>query len=212
MLNYDDNTPDCPRQTRFVVEYFNEPRDLFFVEIGANDGTSWSNSYYLERELGWNGICIEPHPTMFEKLSRDRNCVCLNVAVGDTEAEVDFFSIEGDWPANMLSGVLDNYESQHKERVMEEYKKYGGTASIVKVKCLPFGEILKRYNVTRIDYLSIDTEGSEIPILKSIDFASVDIGLLGVEVNYDQTPVDDILAKHGYKFIKKVEGDAFYSK
>ena len=149
---------------------------------------------------------------MFKSLSRDRKCLCLNIAVGDVEAEVDFFSIEGDWPANMLSGVLDNYEPQHKERVMEEYKKYGGTASIVKVNCVPFGEILNQNNITRIDYLSIDTEGSEIPILQNIDFSSVDIGLLGVEINYDRTPVDDILLKHGYKFINKVEGDAFYSK
>jgi FkbM family methyltransferase len=197
---------------QFVLNFFNGQKNLFFVDIGANDGLTWSNSLEIERQLEWQGIAIEPHPTIFQQLINNRKCKCINIAVSDVEAELDFFAIEGTWEANMLSGLLSNYCDRHKARVMDEYKRYNGVATTVKVKTRPLQDILDDNNISKIDYLSIDTEGSEIPILKSVNFEKTDITLISVEANYDRDPLDKILMPYGFKFIEKVACDAFYAK
>ena len=139
-------------------------------------------------------------------------CKCFEYAVSDTSGELDFLTIEGTWEANMLSGLVDNYDPRHKDRVMGEYVRYGGTSTVKKVTCKPLQQILNENNITKIDYLSIDTEGSELPILRSIDFTKTDITLLSVEINYEAEPIDEFLATYGYKFLGKVCCDAFYGK
>ena len=199
----------------FTVSYFSNIQDqsnLTYVDIGANDGVTWSNTIILEKQYNWKGICIEAHPTMFKQLQSNRNCTCLEYAISDKEGELDFLTIEGSWEANMLSGLVDNYDPRHRERVDAEHLRYGGTSSTVKVRCKTLQQIIDDENLTKIDYLSIDTEGSELPILKSINFDKINIDLISVEVNYEADPIDELLTKHGYKFITKVACDAFYSK
>jgi FkbM family methyltransferase len=199
-------------QTDFVINYFKNAKNKTFVDIGANDGVSWSNTLRLERDYGWTGICIEPHPTMFERLASNRKAICLELAVNDKEGVLDFMTIEGTWEANMLSGLLENYDPRHRERIEGEYKRYGGTASIKKVKCSPLHDILKKNNIEKVDYLSIDTEGSEENILKSIDFTAVNVELISAEVNYELQPLEAILSSNGYTFLDKVHQDAFFRK
>lgn len=209
-MNYEHLYFEQPYQ--FVFHFFENKKNLFFVDIGANDGVTWSNSLEIERKLDWQGLAIEPHPTMFKHLENNRKCKCLNVAVSNVEKELEFFSIEGSWEANMLSGLLDNYGERHKARVMEEYKRYNGSASVIKVQTQRLQNILDKNNITKIDYLSIDTEGSEISILESIDFSKMDITLISAEANYEREPLDSLLGQHGYKFINKVACDAFYAR
>lgn len=196
----------------FVVDFFKEKTDLFFVDIGANDGIQWSNTYILENTYNWNGICIEPHPSIFKALISNRSCECLNIAISDTEEEADFFTIEGTWEANMLSGLIKNYDSRHWNRITEEYKRYNGIPRTEKVKVLQLQTVLDKKNIKKIDYLSVDTEGSEVSILKSIDFNKVEVTLISVEQNYEREPFDEILTPYGYKFLTKVACDVFYAK
>ena len=199
-------------QTDFVINYFKNAKNKTFVDIGANDGVSWSNTLRLERDYEWTGICIEPHPTMFKRLASNRKAICLELAVNDKEGVLDFMTIEGTWEANMLSGLLENYDPRHRERIEGEYRRYGGTASINKVKCSPLHDILKKNNIEKVDYLSIDTEGSEENILKSIDFTAVNVELISAEVNYELQPLEAILSSNGYVFLDKVHQDAFFRK
>lgn len=199
----------------FTVSYFSKIQDqsnLLFIDIGANDGTTWSNTAILEKQFNWKGICIEAHPTMFRHLKQNRSCTCLEYAVSDEEGVLDFLTIEGSWEANMLSGLVNNYDIRHRDRVNEEHLRYGGSASTQKVKCKTLQRILDEEKISKIDYLSIDTEGSELPILRSIDFSKTEIDLISVEVNYEIEPIDTLLTQHGFKFITKVACDAFYSK
>ena len=64
----------------------------------------------------------------------------------------------------------------------------------------------------KIDYLSIDTEGSEIQIINGINFDKIDVTLISMEVNYEIQPVTDFMKSKNYKFIQKICGDAFYTK
>lgn len=202
------NNPQC----QFVSNYFNQQRALFFVDVGANDGITWSNSYELETELNWEGICIEPHPTIFDLLCKTRKCKCIKKAISDSNEQLDFYKIDGSWEANMLSGIIDNYDPRHKERILEEYKKFNGSLDIIKVNVCTLQEILDKDNIDHIDYLSIDTEGSEEKILKGINFDKINIELISVEILHDSTNIINMLDSYNYKFHSTVVYDSFFVK
>jgi len=67
------------KQDLFIDKYiFNHKRNGTFLDIGAYDGLEFSKTYYFEKELDWNGICVKPLPHIYNKLIKNRNCVCVN--------------------------------------------------------------------------------------------------------------------------------------
>ena len=137
-------------------ELFKGKTDGIYVDIGANDGVTLSNTKLLE-DLGWEGTCIEPIPSSYEKLVKSRKSNNLNIAISKDLGDFEFLQIDG--YSEMLSGLLSEYDPRHLERIDREIKTYGGTKKIVKVKCEPFSTAIK---YKHIDYLSIDVEGGEI--------------------------------------------------
>ena len=133
----------------------------FFIDIGAHDGICFSNSYLFETELEWNGICIEPLPNIFKKLEKNRKCILENCAISDVEGALDFVSIEGlNESGEMLSGFG-----------REETAKFlGRTYEIIKVNTFRLDVILDKHNIKYADFCSIDTEGTEINVIKSINW------------------------------------------
>jgi len=108
-------------QDKFIDEFFEKKENLTFLDVGAHDGATISNTFFLEKTRNWNGICIEAQPTIFEKLRVNRNCICVNVAVSNFEGETDFTYVEG--YANMLSGISDEYNKTHIDRIKIFIKK-----------------------------------------------------------------------------------------
>ena len=76
-------------QDQVVFELLGKPKTGVFIDIGANDGLTFSNSFLFE-EKGWQGICIEPHPTIFSELQNTRKCHCVNACIADKDGWVDF--------------------------------------------------------------------------------------------------------------------------
>lgn len=72
----------------------------------------------------------------------------------------------------MLSGLVDEYDPRHVYRINSEIQRYGGKLKEIQVECFNLNEILVQNNIWHIDYLSLDVEGAELPILESIDFGS----------------------------------------
>jgi hypothetical protein len=99
-----DNFFSQAGQDKWVVEFFKFKENGFFLDIGAYDGIEYSNSYYLEKNLNWNGICIEANPTIYKKLISNRNCECLNVAVTDYSGKANFIS-------DGLTGRINDFSS-----------------------------------------------------------------------------------------------------
>src|SRR5215510_8537437 len=70
-------------QDRFIdTNLLRGKRGGVFVDVGAYDGVALSNTCYFEKELGWTGLCIEPNPIVFERLTQNRNCTTVNCGVG----------------------------------------------------------------------------------------------------------------------------------
>lgn len=198
-------------QDKFVyTQFFQHKKDGTFVDIGAHDGVSKSNTYFFERTLGWQGICIEPLPEMYSKLIKNRNCICINGCISSSNEPAQFLAITG--YSDMLSGLIEKYDPEHLKRIEDELKLYGGEKRTITVNCYTLNELLIKYNLQSIDYLSIDTEGNEYEILETIDYERFNIDVIDVENNYGDNRIYNLLTKKGYKRITYIGIDEIYKK
>jgi FkbM family methyltransferase len=198
-------------QDQFVNEkFFHNKKNGFFVDIGAHDGITLSNTYFFEKKLSWNGICIEPIPNVFSQLRNNRGCICIQGAISTTNQPAEFLKISG--YSEMLSGLIDKYDPRHINRIDKELNAYGGNSETIQVQCYKLNDLLDINNIQYIDYLSIDTEGGEFDILQTIDFDRFNISVIDVENNYNDDRIRVFLEGKGYKFITRIKCDEIYSK
>lgn len=158
-------------------------RGGFFVEFGGTDGVNLSNSYLLEKEFGWAGIIAEPGRSWHEALKRNRSCAlefdCVWKASGET---LEFNLLE----EAALSTITQFNASDGRNRA----KKKGETYM---VNSISLKDMLDKHGAPEIiDFLSIDTEGSEFDILNAFDFDKYSFNVVTCEHNF--APIrDDIL-------------------
>jgi FkbM family methyltransferase len=198
-------------QDQFLDEHvFKGKRDGFYLDIGANDGINLSNTYYFEKNLKWNGICVEPIPNVFSKLKKNRSSVSLNCCISEVLGEVNFMSISG--YSEMLSGIYDKYDERHLARIENEIKSYGGSFELMKISSITIDYLLNKYSISNIDYCSIDTEGGEFEIIKQFDFNKINVKCISIENNYNDERINKYLTKNKYKLVKVMEADEIYVK
>jgi FkbM family methyltransferase len=188
--------------------FFKGKKNGKFLEIGADDGVTYSNTKFFE-DLGWAGICIEPRPNAFELLTKNRKCICENIALDNKEGEVEFLSIHG--YGKGLSGIVDNYETKHWNRANGQETK-NSKKEIIKVKTHLLHNILENHNMNDIDFCSLDVEGSEMNILQTIDFNKTNIRVFTIENNYSDPKLRQFMTSQGYKFKGRVNIDDIYVK
>lgn len=201
-------------QDRYCYENFLKhlPCRGVFVEVGASDGIKLSNTYFYEKELGWSGLCIEPREKAFKALTTNRNCFCEKVGIAPNfEDGVEFQDIEG-WGEG-LSGIVKNYDPRHQniieQRIIGHPENKGRT--LTKIRTVPLRHLLDKYNISHINFLSVDTEGGELNILKSIDWNKTKVDVITVENNYGNSSYfRDYLREKGLVFVTKLEIDEIY--
>lgn len=181
-----------------------------FVDIGAGDGLEINNTYFFECNRRWKGVCIEPQEELFNKLTQNRHCFVENGCISNFRGEEKFLLIKG--YSGSLSGLLKKYDPQHLQRIDAETQQYRQTKEIINVKCMLLEDVLKKYNITKIDFCSIDTEGGELDILKSIDFTAISIKIFVVENPYKVKKMRDFMVSRGYALIKTFECDDIYQR
>lgn len=196
------------KQDKFLNEvvFFNK-KNGFFIDIGAHDGITISNSFFFEKYKSWEGICIEPNPTVYKKLVSNRKSVNLNVCIGNEKRKVKFTQIEG--YSEMLSGITEKYDDRHVERINNAIIKKGGKKKEIEVEMISLDSIDGLKN-KRIDFISIDTEGNEYEIVSAIDFNSMNIKSLVIENNYKDYRVKDHLKTFGFKRIYQLDCDEVF--
>lgn len=201
------------QQDKLLNKIFKGKREGVFVDIGAHDGETFSNSLFFEKHLDWSGICIEPIPEVFKKMDAVRNCVTINGCISDHEGVETFLRVHGEVvDTEMLSGLLSDYDQRHLDRIDRELQEYGGDKEEIPVKCYDINKLLTEHNFNQVDFITIDTEGNELKILKTIDFDQFDIDVLIVENNYETSENADFMRSKGYKKIKTIGHDEVFRK
>ena len=181
------------RQDIFVAAATGFQRDGYFVEFGATDGVYLSNTLLLERELGWTGLLAEPARVWHEGLASTRQARidtrCVYSTTGQTVA---FREVAAD---QALSTMVEYTGCDLHEPTRRTGQNYD-------VETVSLVDLLDEHGAPDIiDYLSLDTEGSELAILKAFDFSRYEFGVITCEHN--NTPIRndvlDLLVKHGYR-------------
>ena len=179
-----------------------------FLEVGANDGFSQSNTYYLERWLGWRGILIEPHPDAFRrcaKLRRNSHCVqAACIADSNGAAVVDLVGM------GLMSITVGAQEAEAERQRLQAGDRYADGAR-VSVPARRISEIIDQSPYESIDFMSIDVEGAEHLLLKGLDLARHCPALLLIETaDIDRVKarlapwmaLTDKLSHHDYLFAR----------
>jgi FkbM family methyltransferase len=190
-------------QDMIAYLYLPKKKNGFFIDIGAHDGLVGSNTYIFE-QLGWKGICVEPQPDIFNKLlKRFRKCDCYNVAISsETNENARFFKAHG---ASALSGLDTGITETHRDWARE----YGKT-EIITIQTMTFGDLMNKYpEITEIDFMSIDAEGHEMEILKTINFEKYKFNILTVEAN-DPERICEFLGDKGYRQLMGLGEDVLF--
>lgn len=208
-ITYEGYCSQCGQDKWLIETLLPHLKKGVFVDVGAHDGISFSNTYFLERQLEWSGIAIEPIPEIFEKLKANRKCQVINGCISSVPGKAKFYRITG--YAEMLSGLYNEYDSRHLMRIQREIQQHGGSVEVQDVMSFSFNQLLHDHQIFHIDYLNIDVEGAELSILKSIDFKTFDISVISCENNYRDYRIPKFLKKAGYTF-HSVVGDEFYIK
>ena len=200
-------------QDRFVLEVLEGLRGGFFLDSGASDGMNSSNTKLLEDSFGWTGICIEPNEDFFEALIENRSCYCVNCCLYDRDGDVKFLE-----KAYTLGGILDEYHPDHlryAQRSFQLASGIDGEPATVSKRARTIRSVLRECGAPAvIDYWSLDTEGSELAILKSFPFDEFTFRVLTVEHNW--LPVRDeirvFLERRGYLRVLALGIDDCYVK
>lgn len=146
------------QEDKILYEKYLNYNNGFFIELGAMDGVTYSNTLFFESSLGWSGILIEP-TNQYQLLIKNRpNCFNFNYAVSETEGAVEFLG------NGALGGVKSNMAEQH----MKGWGLDNEPSYLVESK--PIKKIINEITIEKVDLFSIDVEGGELEVLRTFDW------------------------------------------
>lgn len=188
-------------QTPFVDSRLNYMECGFYVECGALNGEKGSNSLFFERVRKWNGLLIEADPSNYAELKKkNRKAFSINACLSPrmTAAKLNFNK------AFNMGRVIHNKEA---ERWMNQV---GMKKDMVEIECFPLYSMMLALNRTTIDFFSLDVEGDELNVLKTIPYDKLDIKMMTVEYAHGGSEGHEIqrfLEEKGYEVMLKVAKD-----
>lgn len=168
----------------------------YFVEFGAGNGVALSNTYYLETMHGWTGVVAEPNSTFIPMVKAARTCRVVDKCVYSRSGETIGFlpASMGEFSRIRHIVPMDSHEMFGSRVIAEE--------AHVMVPTISLNDLLTEAEAPpQIDFLSVDTEGSELEILNTFDFNRWRFGAVCIEHNH--TPLRDalyaLMAANGYR-------------
>ena len=179
----------------------------YYVELGANDGISYSNTMHLEMFRGWRGLLIEPHPGNYRRLlrTRGRQNQCVQAACVSFDFQSETMRL---LYSNSMTITLDG-ESEITDRFShaDAGKKWLGKGELIHefdapAKTLDY--ILRSVNAPKqMGLLSLDVEGAELEVLRGINHKEFRFDVIALECR-DLQHVSEFLEKHDYTLVAQV--------
>jgi FkbM family methyltransferase len=174
------------------------------IEVGAYDGRSMSNTYHFE-QLGWKCLCIEPISSVFEKCKSIRK-QSVKCCISDSDKEDMEFTI---FHLGSNLSAISSLEPDSRLIKSHAHLISNKTTEMVAVRSLT--SLMDELNFPRsIDFISIDTENTELDVLKGINFLKYSIKLVIIENNYDEPFCENYLKQFGYTKIKRIAVNDFF--
>jgi len=190
--------------------------DVFFVEIGANDGVSFDPLHAYITRNGWRGLLVEPLPDFFLQLVETYRSydglILENVAIADTPGYRDMYRISPDGLSNgtlpaWTKGIASFFNNRNAlggyripAAVFEQIRPH---IRLQTVRCDTLDNLFLKHNVTKIDVFQVDVEGYDYQVLKELDFRRFRPSIIRME--WFNLPDDEkrltleLLRSHGYR-------------
>ena len=183
-------------QDRYLNEQvFRNKRAGTFVEVGGYDGWTGSNCVFFEKVLGWTGLVVEASPQLVRRIGETRSAKVIHAAVSDRDGTAEFLEVTAG--LTQMGGLIDHYHAETLQRIRSD-ERHAETA--VTVPSTRLDTLLRAHELEKIDYLSIDVEGAERAVLRSLDFDEFDITALSIENSRPgRESYEDIMAPAGYR-------------
>lgn len=186
-------------QDLFALAFTDTRFPQFFVEFGATDGVTHSNTWILEKKLGWKGILAEPAKIWHSRLKANRACtIDTNCVAGESGRIAKFVEVTFEAGLSTIKEFAENGDWASDIRTSTSTS----TSKEYETPTISLDDLLEKYNAPNyIQFLSIDTEGSELEILEGHDFSRRKIGTICVEHNYvekKRKAINSLLLKNGY--------------
>lgn len=200
------NLPSSEYQTQLNQDIFalmvNQFRTGFFLEIGANDGFTLSNTVYLEKNFGWKGILVEANQKYMTSLAERKNSMIVNKAISSQKGKAEFID------AGLYGGLKAGFDNTHYLHTRD--------AARITVDCMSLQEVLDIADAPQqIDFVSIDVEGGEVPIVEQMVSVNHRFRCGCIEYNKridDYKRTTALLEAAGYKVVweNQTEQDLFF--
>ena len=188
-----------------VAAFFSNCEPGYFVEFGATDGIELSNTFILEKRYQWEGILSEPAKVWQANLRANRNVnISYECVYSESDLSLDFLESN----TSTLSSL--SYLAANDSHRIDRTK-----GRVYSVKTISLNDLLLKYKAPRfIEFISVDTEGSELQILESFDFSKHDFGFISVEHNHSENDLrlEKLLTGKGYVriFNRSSDFDGWY--
>lgn len=177
----------------FIREFFQGKREGVFLDVGANHYRDESNTYFLESQLGWRGVAVEPLTEFAADYAthRPRTQFIAAFAGDQDNGTVRFFVPQT--PGRLLASMSKEFASRE-----------GGEAVATTVPTATLNTILEQAGITRLDFMSMDIELSEPLALKGLDLTRFGPSLICIEAQPEvRQAIIDHLTANGYRIIGK---------
>jgi len=199
-------------EEEIIINLFKGKKNGTFLDIGANDGVTLSNTFALANNYGWTGTLVEASPKAYARLLKnyeliDRDIDLQNVAIGKEDGYLEF------WESGELLNKGDiALVSSSVPSELKRWESLNMPFEKMTVPMTSFATMLSRTRHTHFDLLSIDIEGMELDVLPQIDFKALKIQVAIIEWNSkDKKAYNDIMFPQGFRLVSINPENLIYS-
>jgi FkbM family methyltransferase len=196
-----------------LLRHIGDIKNGTFIEAGANDGLSQSNTWHLEKRLGWHGLLVEPVPhiarlcTRFRKGSIVENCALGSFNQQGQEVELGFGGLmtvtDGADTSHMHGGSANSHAASGASWTGDKSYRF-------KSRIEPLTNLLLKHGITHVDLLSLDVEGFEVPALMGLDISRTPVRYILVETS-NLEAVQNVIGRD-YTLLEKLSAHDYLFK
>lgn len=171
------------------TEHFSKLRRRgIYVDLGSGHPWKSSNTFFMDKCLGWTGLCIDANRQYRDTVLRDRKCEVVSQCVSEHDGMKERFVFDTEY-----SGV------QHSNKNNDAWVRMGKQLSERSVRCRSLAKLLDEYHIRFIDYLSLDVQGHELYVLRGVDWGKTRIDVMSVGVTpTTRQHIEEFLLPKGY--------------
>ena len=207
MLDFNYTYSSQAGQDTVIDRLLNGKRDGTFIDVGGYDGTTGSNTFFLEQWRGWTGVLVEPVPAQLAKAQAVRRCTCLGLAVAASEGDADFLEVTEGF--TQMSGLAQSYDPALLTQVRDDPRHKERT---LRVQTRTLSRILTDAGIPDPDFVSLDIEGGEASVLAAFPFMLHRVGFWAIENNTGGPEIGTIMRENGYDLIEFCGPDEIYRR